>query len=162
MTSDNNCEVTIENIMRPASVVQDSVTFRDVLTKMIEEKKNSMLVVDAGGKLVGLVNAKALVRRAVPDYLEEDVLAARYATEAMFKEEAEKVADIPVTDFMIADVKTIKLSDSVMYAAIVGLAGSNMRVPVLDDDGRPLGLLTRTEIKQLIGMHLGIVGCFKE
>lgn len=162
MTSDNNCEITIENIMRPATIVRDNVTFRDVLTKMIEEKRNSMLVVDAEGKLVGLVNAKALVQRAIPDYLEEDVLAARYATEDMFKEEAQKVADKPVTDFMIADIKTIKLSDSVMYAAVVGLAGSNMRVPVLDDEGKPLGLLTRTEIKQLIGMHLGIVGCFKE
>lgn len=162
MTSDNNCEVTVETVMRPASLIRDNVTFRDVLTKMIEEKKNSILVVDEEGKLVGLVNAKALVRRAVPDYLEEDVLAARYATEEMFKEEAEKVADIPVTDFMISDIKTIKLSDSVMYAAVVGLAGSNMRVPVLDDDGKPLGLLTRTEIKQLIGMHLGIIGCFKE
>lgn len=161
MTSEN-CEVTVEKVMRPASVIRDNVTFRDVLTKMIEEKKNSMLVVDAEGKLVGLVNAKALVRRAVPDYLEEDVLAARYATEAMFKEEAQKVADKPITDFMIADIKTIKLSDSVMYAAVMGLAGSNMRVPVIDDDGKPLGLLTRTEIKQLIGMHLGIVGCFKE
>jgi len=157
-----NCEVTVEKVMRPASTIRDNVTFRDVLTKMIEEKKNSMLVVDAEGKLVGLVNAKSLVRRAVPDYLEEDVLAARYATEEMFKEEAEKVADIPVTDFMISDIKTIKFSDSIMYAAVVGLAGSNMRVPVLDDEGKPLGILTRTEIKQLIGMHLGIVGCFME
>jgi CBS domain-containing protein len=61
---------------------------------------------------------------------------------------------------MDEDVMTIREKESLMKAAMIVGQRSQVRIPVLDEDGRPIGLLTRTELKQVIGIFLGIEGCF--
>jgi CBS domain-containing protein len=111
---------------------------------------------------VGMVNARTLIHESVPSYLGDDATAAHFVNETIFKEEVEKVANESIEKIMDEDVKTIKANESLMKAAMIVSSGNQVRIPVLDEENRPIGLLTRTELKQVIGLFLGIKGCFTE
>jgi CBS domain-containing protein len=127
---------------------------------MICKKTNSLVVIDADGKFVGMVNARTLISKSIPSYLGDDATAAHFASEEIFREEVRKVSNNSVTEIMDEDVMTIREKESLMKAAMIVGQRSQVRIPVLDEDGRPIGLLTRTELKQVIGIFLGIEGCF--
>ncbi len=152
---------TIEDIMRQPTTIGDDAILQDVLTKMIAEKTNSLLVLDKDQKLVGIVNAGSVIARVVPDYLEDDTIAARFATEDMFKEEVNKSSNVPVSEFMNAQPNTVKVTSSIMEAAIFALSKKQVRVPVVNDENEVVGLLTRTEFKQMIGHYMSIKESFK-
>ncbi len=152
---------TIKDIMREPVIIGNEATLHDVLTKMIEQKTNSLLVIDNEEKLVGIVNAGSVIAHIVPDYLEDDTIAAKFATEEMFEEEVNKSRDISVVEFMNSNPNTVKISSSIMEAAIFALSKKQVRVPVIDDQGKVAGLLTRTEFKRVIGYYMGINKSFK-
>ncbi len=152
---------TIEDIMRQPVIIGNDATLHDVLKKMIAQKTNSLMVVDDEQKLVGVVNAGSVIARVIPDYLEDDTIAARFATEEMFKEEVNKSCDVLVTEFMNEQPNTVKIGSSIMEAAIFALSKKQVRVPVVDGEYRVVGLLTRTEFKQVIGHYMGIDESFK-
>jgi len=157
----NGEEKKIQDVMRVPITIGKDATLHDVLAKMITAKTNSVLVVDEDQRLLGLINAGSVISYVVPDYLEEDVIVAKFASEDIFKEEVNKVRDVSVLDFMNSDPNTVKVSASIMEVAILALSKKQIRVPVVDDENKVVGLLTRTEIKQMIGYYMGINESFK-
>ena len=75
----NGHSLAIKDVMRKVIVVESGMAFRDVIKKMIVEKTNSLVVIDAQGKAIGMVNPKSLIKHVVPDYLEHDAIAAHFA-----------------------------------------------------------------------------------
>lgn len=158
----NGKKTNVRDVMRGVETIGNKTTFKEVLTQMISKKTNSLIVVDEDGKFVGMVNARTLIHKSVPSYLGEDTTAAHFANETIFKEEVEKVANESVETIMDENVMTVKANESLMKAAMIVSFGNQVRIPVLDEENRPIGLLTRTELKQVIGLFLGIEGCFTE
>ena len=152
----------IKDIMRKPLIVSDQDTFTSVLHELICKKSNSALVVDEDGRLDGEINVWSLLKEVVPDYLEGDALAAHFATLEIFHEDIENAKDVPVSKMMNKNPKTITLDCSLMGATVVAMNAHQSRVPVIDDDGRPIGVLTRTQLKGVIGEHLNIHNCFVE
>ena len=137
-----------------------NATFFETLKKMIDEKTNSLVVVDDEGKVTGMINTGEMIREVVPDYLEEDdAIAAHFANKEMFAEDVKKAKDQPISKFMIKGPATVDADDSLMEVAVIAISENQMRVPVVDENKKPIGLVTRTEIKQVIGDILGIE-CF--
>ncbi len=149
-------EMLIKDVMRQPITIGDHSTLFDVLKKMIEEKTNSILVIDEEQKLIGLINAGAVISNVIPDYLEDDIIAARFTTKEIFKEEVNKARNMPVAEFMNSKPNTVKETSSITEAAILALSKKQIRVPVVDEDNKVVGLLTRTEIKRVIGNYMGI------
>lgn len=158
----NAAEVKIAEIMRPAVIVDQGLDFRAVIKKMIDEKTNSLVVVNADGKCIGLVTSKTLLKKVVPDYLKKDNIAAHFASEEMFREEVQRVAQTPISDFMITNVTTITKNYTLMQAAVKALSSGYVRIPVIDEEGKPIGIVTRTELKNVIGLFLDLDGCFQK
>jgi len=158
----NGQSLAIKDVMRPAHIVESGLPFRAVIKQMIVDKTNSLVVVDGDGAAIGMVNPKSLIKHVVPDYLEHDSIAAHFATEDIFREEAAKVADVAIEDFMQKDVATVKADDTLMQAAVVALESGQVRIPVVDADNKPIGLLTRTELKNVIGAFLDIDESFSK
>lgn len=152
----NGEKKTIKDIMRQPVTIGEDATLHDVLEKMIEQKTNSILVIDENKKLIGLVNTGSVIAQIIPDYLEDDIIAAKFVTEEIFKEEVNKTRDVVVLDFMNDKPNTVKIDASIMEVAILALSKRQIRVPVVDDKNKVVGLLTRTEIKQMIGYYMGI------
>lgn len=147
---------SLKEAMRKVGTIHKDKTFYNALSQMIEEKTNSLLVVDDDGKLVGMLNTGGLIKEVIPDYLEEDAVAAHYASEEIFDEDVKKVKDSKIENFMFADPATVDESDSLMEVAAIAISGKQLRVPVVNKDGEPIGIITRTELKRIFGEVLGI------
>ncbi len=154
--------MVVKDVMRDVQTVSDKATFKEALTKMICERTNSLVIVNDEGKFAGVVNARTLIHRTIPSYLGDDATAAHFANEEIFREEVAKIANEPISKIMDEDVQTIKENESLIKAAIIVASGNQIRIPVLDEESKPIGMLTRTELKQVIGVFLGIEGCFCE
>lgn len=158
----NGKKIKVSDVMREVHTIKDGATFREVLNELICKKTNSLAVIDENGKFVGMVNARTLIHHAIPAYLGEDATAAHFANEELFRDEVNKIADEKVEKFMEDESATINKEESLLKAAMIASLGKQIRIPVLDEEDKPIGLLTRTELKQVIGAFLGIEDCFKE
>jgi len=152
----NAKSITVGDVMRTAATVLDSATFQEALKEMIKQEMNSVLVVDGEGKLVGSLGALALIKEVLPDYVETDQTTAHFTTEKIFNEDVIKAKDKKVSEFMNKDIKTLSAEDPLMEAAVLSIAHRQSRTPVLDKQGKPIGVITRTELKKIIGQVLGI------
>jgi len=146
---------TVASLMRPPALINENGTLENALEQMIREKRNSLTVVDNDGKLVGAINAIDIIKAVLPDYLEEDAVAARFADETILREDTEKVRGVPITSFMATDIPVIARDTSITEAAVTAIASGRGRITIVDENHRPIGILTRTEIKQVIGSYLG-------
>ncbi len=147
---------TIKEIMREVQTIKKDKTLFDALQKMIEKKTNSLVVIDDDERVIGIVNTGRLLEEIIPDYLEDDEVAAHFATKEIFEEDVKKAKDSLVEKFMIKDPKIIKGNESLMKVAVLALSNRQMRIPVVDDNQKLIGLITRTELKQVVGEILGI------
>ena len=146
--------------MRQPLIISDKLNMRETLEKLISEKTNSALIVNEEGKLAGEVSVLGIIRAVIPDYIEDDRVAAHFSTEEIFREDVMKAQDISICDIMKKDPKTLTPEASLTEAAVVAISGRQSRIPVVDADHKPIGVLTRTELKQVIGQMLGMDGCF--
>ena len=150
----------IQDIMRKAVLIGQDAVFIDALRKMIIDKTNSLIVVNKAGKLVGEIQSFDLIRQVVPGYVVSDEIAAHFATEEIFKDACEAAKNIPIEKFMDKDPKTITLQSSLVEAAVIALTHGQSRIPVVDEQNQPLGVLSRTELKQVIGKFINIEESF--
>ena len=149
--------------MRPSVFINNSATLEETLQKMISEHRNSLIVIAEDGTLEGMVNAIDIIKAVLPDYMEESNLAARFSNLDLLKEDAERVKDTVITDFMEKDVPTIKVDGNLIEAAAMAAHSGRGRIAVVNAENEPVGVLTRTELKQVIGATLGMCGdCFTE
>lgn len=160
MMTINGKSYTIADIMRPCVSITTTTTLFDTLQKMIAEKRNSLVVLNEDGSLAGMVNAADIIKAVLPDYIEESNVAARFSNMDLLQQDAERVKDTPISEFMETDIPTIKVTGNIIEAAAIAAHTGTGRITVVDGT-MPVGVLTRTELKQAIGATLGITGdCF--
>ena len=153
--------VAAGDIMRPSVRISTHETLYTTLRKMIEEKRNSLTVINDDGTLAGMVTAFDILKAVLPEYLEESEVAARFANLELLKKDAERVKDTPITEFMEKDVPVMKVDGNIIEAAVIAAHSGRGRIVVVDEENKPLGILTRTELKQVVGMTLDLCGdCF--
>jgi len=153
-----NPNTTISDLMRPAVLVDTSTTLFEALSKMIQERRNSLVVVSQDGTVAGAVNAVDIIMEVLPDYLEEDRVAAHFADTSLLKEDALRVKERSVESFMAKRVATVTPESSLIEAAVLATKQGRGRIIVVDEKNKPLGVLTRTEIKHVIAGFLDIPG----
>ncbi len=146
----------IKDLMRTPLVVRDDETLESVLTKMVAQHGNSAAVVDSSGAFVGLVSTNDIIRAVLPDYLEDDPTAAKFADENILKEDVGRARELMAKDFMQTKAATITEDTGLVEAAVIAAKFGHGRIIVVDDAKKPIGIVTRTELKRVIAEYLGI------
>lgn len=146
----------LREIIKDVPIIPESATFREALSAMVKQQTNSLLVIDEEGKLSGEVSVSDLMDGIVPEYLDGDSIAAHFATEEMFKEAVQDAADKEVRDFMGVDTDPVEVDDGLMAVAANAIAHQRARIPVVDHEDRPLGIISRRGLKKLIASFLNI------
>jgi len=146
----------IKQLMRKVVVIEETAKFIDAVKSLLQNKTNSLVVVNEKGEVTGLLNSGNIIKEVIPDYLEEDSLAAHFASEKIFVEDVLNAKDVSIKKFMIKNPMVVRVDDSVEEVAVAAMSNNQLRVPVVDENNKPIGLITRTEIKVLIGEILGI------
>ena len=155
MKIDGN-EYKIRDLMREAVIIQKDAELVQVLESLIKGKSNIGVVVDTEGRYLGSVNTVDVIRAILPDYIEEDPTAARFADTEMLREDTKKSATKSVSDFISKKDLTMHANANLLEAAVLSSVNAQGRTVIVDEDNKPLGILTRTEIKQVLGAFLDI------
>ena len=146
----------VKDITKPAVTISETASFREALSAMVNGKTNTLLVVNDEGKLVGEVSVADLLDAIVPEYLDGDSIAAHFATEEMFEEAVKDTEEKQVEFFMSHDYSTVEMDEGLMSVAATAIGHQRARIPVVDKDGRPIGIISRQGLKHIIAQFLGI------
>jgi len=115
----------------PAVTCQASTTLREVAELMHQRNVGSVMVIDRVGYLAGIVTDRDLAVRGLGEG---------------------RSADVPVEQVMTRDVARISLHGDVADAASVMAKRTVRRLPVVDEQDRPHGMVTLDDLVR----HLGI------
>ena len=107
--------------IHPPKTVQPDTPLRDAIARMLEGNIGAVLVVDAGGRLLGILSERDLLRKVAGVH--------------------EAYADLPVSRFMTARPETVTPTDTLNYALQKMDAGGYRHVPVVED-GRPISVVS--------------------
>ena len=148
----------LKDITKEAAVIDMGQTFSDAVRKMIEEQANALLVVDEEGKFAGEINVSDLFEAIVPEQLDGDSVMNYFDSEEKFVAAVRDAADKPIELFMSYDAEPVRITDSIVSVAAAAIAHQHSRIPVVDHSDRPLGVISRRGLKQIIGNFMGIKG----
>lgn len=146
----------LKDIIKEAVTISEEASLKDAVSLMISEKTNSLLVTDNNGVLVGEVEVTDLLDAIVPEYLDGDSIAAHFASTAMFEEAIVDEQEKQVKFFMTTKLKPVKLNEGIMEVAINAIEHKSSRIPVVDEEGKPVGIISRRGIKHIIANALNI------
>lgn len=155
MTIDGKTYKIADLMRKPVAIPKDS-SLRDTLAVLLTQKTNMGVVVDTDDTFLGTVTTVDVIKAVLPDYLEGDEVAARFADDTLFKQDVRKAADKPVCDFVDREEATITEDANLLEAAVLAVQDERGRIVVLDTDKKPIGILSRTEIKKVIAAYLDI------
>ena len=96
------------------------------LDRMVEHSVGALLVVDADGRLVGILTERDYVRKVVgllPDYAHQ-----------------------PLREYMTPDPETVGPDDRLAVALLKMDTGGYRHLPVVEEDGRPVGLVSVRDV----------------
>lgn len=142
---------TVADYMRsPAITAKITTTFQEAVDIMVKENINSLVIVDADGKVIGILSSWDLVEYVVPDYLEEDKHLAAFESADMFKTRTRQVANDPIGKFITKRVHTISKESSMMETATTLSEYHVRQMPVVDEKGYPVGYINCSDIKKAI------------
>ncbi|MEZ4195198.1 MAG: CBS domain-containing protein [Candidatus Paceibacterota bacterium] len=144
------------DITKPALTIHEDSTFEETVKAMVAKQTNSLLVVNNEGVLVGEIGMSDILDAIVPEYLDGDSVSTYFADSDMFIKAVSDARDTLVSDFMSTNITTIGAHDSLITVAALAIASGSTHIPVVDADGKPVGIISRRGVKHIIADALGI------
>lgn len=147
----NNDTYTVAKYMLKDVVsIHQEATLEAAVKKLAETNTNSLVVVDEQHQVVGMLSTIDIIKYVVPDYLEEDKHVAAFEAGDVFRQRITTIAQEPVSKSMSANVKTIHPNHTLIEAATLLAEHRINQLPVVDDTGKLIGYIGRTNIKLAI------------
>jgi CBS domain-containing protein len=118
-----------------------------------EHQLSGLPVIDEAGELVGIITELDMVKRharpQMPAFL--PLLGAYIPLGTKeYKESLRRITGVTAEDIMTTPVNTISPDASVEDAATVMVSNRSNPLPVVDDNGRMVGIISRTDILGVI------------
>lgn len=148
--------VEIKDIIKEACVIGEEATFEEALRAMVDSQTNTLLVTNEEGQLSGEVSVSDLLDAIVPANLDGDHVIDQFGSEKDFGQAIVDAKDTPVAEFMTADFDTVRPDDGLLSIASTAIAYGRARIPVVDHDNRPIGIISRRGLKHILASFLGI------
>lgn len=128
-------KVPVHEIMSvdPATV-HEKQTVSDVRRLMVDRKIHHVPVV-SGQRLIGLISANDLLRVSWGDVNRQDPRMVDALLDTL-----------TIRDVMQEDIVTVRPHETVHHAAALLAQGEYHSLPVVDDDGQLVGLVTSTDV----------------
>ena len=143
----------VKDIMRREVItVRPDTPVAEIVTLLLRRGYRSLPVVDENDHLVGIITDGDLLRRAnlyTRLDLQEEMSAAQWQQQvAELRRQEEKAADI-----MTQPVITVKATDTIRQATVRMVEHDLKRLPVVAENGRLVGWISRVDIFRTIEYH---------
>lgn len=146
----------VADIIKDAVIIDENATLREALAKMIKQQTNTLLVTGDGGELVGEVSVSDLYDAVIPMNLNGDDVLKLFKQEEAFNAAVEEASEKPVFEFMSTDYSPVSAHDSMITIASQAVGFQRSRIPVVDNDNRPIGIISRQGLKHILAKTLGL------
>lgn len=131
-------------------------TIREAVTELIATKYNAFVVVDNSNNIVGVLSLQDIAGATVPPEFKNNVtMASAMYRHGYFQERCREIQDMLVKDVMRTNFISVSLDDNIMAITADFLKNDLYVVPVVEQ-GKLLGVITRSEIKHAIGRAMGV------
>ncbi len=138
---------TVKDVMTTHVVaVRKNASFKDMAARLREHKVSAFPVLDDENKVVGVVSEADLLTKEALEYTEP----GRVSSILHHREQA-KAAAITAADLMTKPPVTIGPNEFVSHAARLMYSRKVKRLPVVDDDGRLIGIISRADVLSVYG-----------
>ena len=144
----------VKDIVKPAVLIAESDSFEVALQKMSKEQTNTLLVVNEDGELSGEVTVTDLLSAIVPENLNGDQVLAYFDTDEAIRASIDSLRYTPVSEFMSQDFTSLELEDSLLSVFGTAIAHERARIPVVDSENRPVGIVSRRGLKEVLKKFL--------
>ncbi|MBI4974742.1 MAG: CBS domain-containing protein [Candidatus Omnitrophica bacterium] len=119
---------------------------REALDALLNIEISGLPVIDEEGRLIGMFTEKDVLKSILPTYL-ESVGKFIYADDPKgIKTKVQDLAKIKVKDIMRKDVVTVGEDTALSEVARIMLTHKIRRMPVLNKDGKVVGIVARQDI----------------
>jgi CBS-domain-containing membrane protein len=133
---------TVRDVMTTHVVaVRKRATFKDMAVRLREQRVSAFPVVDDDNKVIGLVSEADMLAKEALDFSGPGKVSG-----IIRHREQEKAAGITAEDLMTKPAVTIGPDELVSSAARLMYARRVKRIPVVDDDGRLIGIVSRVDV----------------
>lgn len=146
--------MNVKDIVKPAALISETDTFEAALHKMSSEQTNTLLVIDEEGELTGEVTVTDLLNAIVPETLNGDEVLNYFSTDEAIKTSIDMVRYTPVSEFVSHDYTALELSDNLLSVFANAIAHERARIPVVNKDNRPVGIVSRRGLKAVLEKFL--------
>ncbi len=145
----------IVDIMRPVVTIDQDATLEQAVETMVTQDVNALLVVCSDGKLKWSVDVVTLMKTITPEYIwNREASVANFVTPEMFSDFIADNKHKKVKYFMLETPKTLKHTTNILDAAMRVTEWRQSRIPVLDEHDTPIGIVTRQEVKRMLGKQM--------
>lgn len=121
-------------------------TLKEAVAKLFEYNISGLIVVDQQNKPVGVVSEKDIYKTLYPSYNDFYNHPESFTKTEKQEKVIQENADLPVKNFMTSEVIKVRPDDPVMKVGALMLAHNIHRLPVVDDDGNLVGVVSRGSI----------------
>ncbi len=141
----------IEEIMTTDVITVSTSDSVEQCAKLLQEHNISGLpVLDESGKVAGIVTEGDLIRRAsrikAPGYLEILGGLIYLGSPKKFVDELQRAMSLEAGQLMTKNIISVKPADEIEEAATLMVEKGISRLPVLDADGKLVGIVSRRDI----------------
>jgi CBS-domain-containing membrane protein len=119
--------------------VRKNASFKDMAARLREHRVSAFPVLDDDDRVIGVVSEADLLTKEALEY------GGKVASILHHREQA-KAAGLTAEDLMTAPAVTIGPRDFVSQAARLMYGRHVKRLPVVDDDGRLVGIVSRADV----------------
>ena len=134
-------KTTVQEVMTSRVIcVKKDATFREMATALHEHRVSAFPVLDDDRKVIGVVSeADMLNKKALID--EPGVIAG-----ILHRRDQVKARGITAGDLMTTAVVAVRPDDTVEHAAKLMYDGAVKRLPVTEESGRLVGIISRADV----------------
>jgi len=138
--------VPIHDFLKPDSTIREAVNLLKTASR--GEQRVGVMglpVFDDSGKLVGMLSMTDILKAVYPSYMSMMNLGD-FAWEGMLESLAAQAKDKKVEEFMSRDVVTVNENEPLMECVDLILKKRVRRIPVLDKEGKVVGIVYLRDI----------------
>lgn len=126
-------------------------TVLDILKGWMKDDSNIYVVLDEDDVVIGVVTIHDVLKRLLPFYLQVDEILSDFAFDDLLtKERVEECINLTAEDIMTCDVITVNINDNFLKAGTGMFSFEFDYLPVIDDNGKIKGLVTRNTMEEAI------------
>ncbi|MCS7239689.1 MAG: CBS domain-containing protein [Candidatus Bipolaricaulota bacterium] len=133
-------------VRRDLTAVERDTRVSQAIKLLENSGLSSLPVVDDEGKVVGVISERDIIRALLPEYV--DMLRSPSFLPSLDRltKKLREIGDHPIERYMVKEVISVRLEDTDLYVADLMLRKGLKQLPVVDEQGRLVGVVRRIDL----------------